>query len=45
MEVSYQLDFLTPGNSPARAMLRKQMRQMPYLRKNARERPQIGHLL
>jgi len=45
MSASYQLDFLTPGNSPARAMLRKQIRQMPYLRKNARARPQMGQRL
>jgi hypothetical protein len=29
---SYQLAFLTPGISPLRAKLRKQMRQMPNLR-------------
>jgi len=45
MSVSYQLDFLTPGSSPARAILRKQMRQTPYLRKNARLRPQMGQRL
>ena len=26
---NYQLDLRTPGSSPRRAMLRKQMRQMP----------------
>jgi hypothetical protein len=42
---SYQLDLRTPGNSPLRAMLRKQIRQRPNLRKKARGRPQMGQRL
>jgi hypothetical protein len=40
---SYQLDLMTPGSLPLEAMLRKQMRQTPNLRRKARGRPQIGH--
>jgi len=36
---------MTPGSRPSDAIFRKQIRQMPNLRINARERPQIGHLL
>ena len=35
----YQLDFRTPGIIPSSDSSRKQMRQMPNLRRNARERP------
>src|SRR5208283_1162292 len=38
----YQLDFVTPGISPLRAILRKQMRQMPNRRRKARGRPHKG---
>jgi hypothetical protein len=38
----YQLDFITPGISPLRAILRKQMRQMPNRRRKARGRPHKG---
>ncbi len=38
----YQLDFVTPGISPRRAILRKQMRQMPNRRRKARGRPHKG---
>src|SRR3972149_3769658 len=41
----YQLDLITPGISPFRAMLRKQMRQMPNRRKKARGRPHTGQRL
>jgi hypothetical protein len=41
----YQLDLMTPGSSPRNAMLRKQMRQMPNLRRNALGRPQRGQRL
>jgi hypothetical protein len=41
----YQLDLMTPGSSPRSAMSRKQMRQMPNLRKKARGRPQRGQRL
>src|SRR6185437_7663828 len=37
---SYQLAFTTPGISPDSASWRKHRRQMPYLRRNARGRPQ-----
>lgn len=40
--MAYQLDLMTPGISPFKAMLRKQMRQMPNLRKKARGRPHKG---
>jgi hypothetical protein len=43
--VSYQLDFMTPGISPLRAMLRKQIRQIPNFLKNALGLPQMGHRL
>src|SRR5580700_10005224 len=36
----YQLDLTTPGISPLSASDRKQRRQMPNLRRNARGRPQ-----
>ena len=36
----YQLALTTPGSSPLCAISRKQIRQMPNLRKKARERPQ-----
>src|SRR5436305_6324183 len=36
----YQLALVTPGISPLRASWRKQRRQMPNLRRNARGRPQ-----
>jgi hypothetical protein len=42
---TYQLAFRTPGSSPSKAMLRKQMRQSPNLRMNARARPHLRHLL
>lgn len=45
MLLCYQLDFITPGSSPRRAMFRKQMRQMPNLRKKALGRPQRGQRL
>jgi hypothetical protein len=41
----YQLDLMTPGSSPLSAILRKQIRQMPNLRKKARGRPQSGQRL
>src|ERR1019366_3868688 len=37
---AYQLDLTTPGISPLSARLRKQRRQTPNLRRNARGRPQ-----
>src|SRR6185312_3016369 len=40
IELFYQLDFTTPGISPLRASERKQRRQTPNLRRNARGRPQ-----
>ena len=43
--VSYQLDFMTPGISPLRAMFRKQIRQIPNFRRKALDRPQMGHRL
>src|SRR5437763_230445 len=36
----YQLAFVTPGTSPFKASWRKHRRQMPYLRKKPRGRPQ-----
>src|SRR5664279_178898 len=36
----YQLALVTPGISPFRASLRKQRRQIPNLRRNARGLPQ-----
>src|SRR5689334_4298110 len=36
----YQLDFVTPGNSPRSARSRKQIRHRPNLRIYARGRPQ-----
>jgi hypothetical protein len=36
---NYQEDFTTPGISPFNAKLRKQSRQMPNFRRNARGRP------
>src|SRR4051794_39141639 len=36
----YQLALITPGISPFRASWRKQRRQIPNLRRNARGRPQ-----
>jgi hypothetical protein len=42
---AYQLDFRTPGSSPASDMFRKQMRHKPNLRKNALDRPQMGQRL
>jgi hypothetical protein len=42
---NYQLDFTTPGIFPSRARWRKQRRQMPNFRKNARERPHIEQRL
>jgi hypothetical protein len=42
---SYQLDLRTPGNSPAKDMFLKQMRQIPNFLRKARERPQSGHRL
>jgi hypothetical protein len=42
---AYQLDFITPGISPRKAMLRKQMRQIPNFRKKARGRPHMGQRL
>src|SRR5580658_2662489 len=38
--LSYQLAFTTPGTSPFSASCRKHRRQIPYLRRNARGRPQ-----
>ena len=47
--VGAMLPFLQPlrfgGSFPWEAMLRKQMRQRPNRRRNARGRPQIGHRL
>ena len=37
----YQLAFFTPGICPLYARLRKQIRQMPYLRRTACGRPQM----
>src|SRR3984957_15270452 len=37
---TYQLDLTTPGISPFSASERKQRRQTPNLRRNARGRPQ-----
>jgi hypothetical protein len=42
---AYQLDFITPGISPRKAMFRKQMRQIPNFRKKARGRPHRGQRL
>src|SRR5664279_94721 len=39
----YQLALVTPGISPFRASLRKQRRQIPNLRRNARGLPQRQH--
>ena len=44
-DADYQLDLRTPGSSPRRAMLRKQIRQMPNWRMKARGRPQMGQRL
>jgi hypothetical protein len=41
----HQLDFITPGSLPWEAMLRKQIRQRPNLRRNALGRPQTGQRL
>ena len=41
----YQLAFRTPGMSPLSERSRKQIRQSPNLRRNARERPQRWHRL
>jgi hypothetical protein len=38
---SYQLAFVTPGISPARASLRKQIRHSENLRRKPRGRPQL----
>jgi len=43
--VFYQLDLITPGISPFKAMLRKHMRQRPNFLKKALGLPQIGHLV
>jgi hypothetical protein len=43
--LGYQLDLITPGSRPAEAKFRKQIRQMPNFRMNARDRPHIGHRL
>jgi hypothetical protein len=40
-EKYYQLALTTPGTSPASARSRKQIRQIPNLRKYARERPHL----
>ena len=42
---SYQLAFRTPGIIPDSDSSRKQMRQRPKRRRNARERPQRPHRL
>ncbi len=42
---AYQLDLITPGSSPFRDIVRKQMRQMPNWRMYARGRPQMGQRL
>src|ERR1700712_3562877 len=39
-DLFYQLDLTTPGISPLSARPRKQRRQTPNLRRNARGRPQ-----
>src|SRR5512142_676244 len=44
-EVSYQLDLMTPVISPCSARLRKQMRHIWNLRRNARGRPHSSHRL
>src|SRR5207302_6772232 len=41
----HQLDFVTPGMRPSAASVRKQMRHMPNLRRNARGRPQMRQRL
>ncbi len=41
----YQLDLITPGISPWRAIFRKQSRQIPNRRIKARGRPQMGQRL
>ena len=43
--VFYQLDLITPGSSPFKAILRKHMRQIPNFLKKALGLPQIGHLV
>jgi hypothetical protein len=43
--LAYQLDFVTPGNLPSSARLRKQIRHNLNLRMNARGRPQHLHRL
>lgn len=42
---AYQLDLTTPGSSPCSAMFRKQIRQIPNLRRKARGRPHRGQRL
>jgi hypothetical protein len=42
---TYQLDLITPGNFPWEASSRKQIRQIPNLRMNARGLPQMEHRL
>jgi hypothetical protein len=43
--MSYQLALMTPGTSPLKASIRKQMRHMENFRKKARGRPHSGHRL
>jgi len=43
--VPYQLDFVTPGSLPSSASVRKQMRQIWYLRIKALGRPHARHRL
>src|SRR5690554_2135656 len=45
LAINYQLAFTTPGISPLSARMRKQIRHISNLRKNARLRPQIGQRL
>jgi hypothetical protein len=43
--IFYQLDLITPGISPRKAILRKHILQIPNFLKNALGLPQMGHLL
>lgn len=42
---AYQLDLITPGSSPFRDIVRKQMRQMPNWRMYPLGRPHMGQRL
>jgi len=41
----YQLDLMTPGNSPFDANILKQILHIPNFLRNALLLPQMGHLL